>query len=150
MEDKDYMLEAIEEAKKAKALGDYPFGAVVVCNGEIISRGKAQNNTNGDVTEHAELLAVKEACKSQGNNDLSNCTIYCSSEPCIMCAAAIFQANIHRVVLGTDRIDFIGFLRPKKIRIDELAQDEGFAIEIVKGILKDQVLELFKDIKRRD
>jgi tRNA(adenine34) deaminase len=147
--DENFMLAAIEQAKNAKAAGDLPFGAVVVCNGKIVGRGKAENNTIGDVTDHAELLSVRLACKNLERNTLKDCTIYCSNEPCLMCAAGIFQADIPRVVIGASRSDLPYLLRPRKVSIDTLAKDSGHKIKITRGILKDQVLALFHDAKRK-
>ncbi len=146
--DEKFMQAAIEEAKKAKDLGDLPFGAVVVCEGEIVGRGKAEDGTVGDVTAHAELLAVRSACEKLGTNDLQNCMIYCTNEPCNMCAAGIFQAKISQVIIGLTRDDLPRLLRARKIQLDDLARDSGYEIKILKGVLKDQILELFKDIKK--
>jgi tRNA(adenine34) deaminase len=73
----NFMREAIQEAKQAKQLGDWPFGAVVVCNDRIIGRGRAMDKTTGDVTDHAEMVALRAACRDLKTNDLQNCTIYC-------------------------------------------------------------------------
>lgn len=137
MKSNDFMRSAINEAKEAKTAGDLPFGAVVVCKDQIVGRGKAENNTQGDVTDHAELLAIRKACRKLGTN-----------EPCNMCAAAIFQANIPEVIIGASRDDLPQLLRPRKIRVDHLASDSGHEIKITRGILKDQVLELFSDVKK--
>ena len=105
---------AIAEAKRAKQEGDLPFGAVVVCDGEVIGRGRAQDNVTQDVAAHAELQAVREACKNLGSKELVDCVIYCTSEPCMMCAAAIFQAYIPKVVVGASRDDLSQVLRSRK------------------------------------
>lgn len=144
-----YMLEAIEEAKTAKNAGDLPFGAVVVLSEKIISRGHAQNNTKGDVTDHAEMLAVREACRALNKNDLTECTIYCTNEPCIMCSAAIFQAGISKVVIGASRSDLPDLLRARKFTIDQLAEDSSHKIDIIRGILKNEILQLFTDVNRK-
>ena len=143
-----FMLQAIELAKEAKQLGDWPFGAVVVCNGKIVGKGKAQDKITKDVTDHAEIGAIREACKMLKSSDLKDCVIYCSNEPCLMCASCIFQANISHVVIGASRDDLSRLLRPRKIKIENLADDSGRTIEIVRGVLKEKVLELFSDIKK--
>lgn len=143
-----FMLLAIEEAKRGKAHGDWPFGAVVVQNGIVVGKGYAMDKTTGDVTDHAEIIALRGACRELKINNLENCTIYCSNEPCLMCAASIFQANISHVIIGASREDLAHLLRPRKIHIDSLAQDSGRPIEIIKGVLKENVLELFKDVKK--
>lgn len=143
-----FMHEALIEGKNAKAHSDLPFGAVIVRDGTIIGRGKAENNTTGDVTSHAEVNALKQACNELGKNDLKDCTIYCTNEPCNMCASAIFQANIGQVVIGLSRSDLPNILRPRNITITDLANDSGFPITIKKGILKDEILALFESIKK--
>ncbi|MDP3948395.1 MAG: nucleoside deaminase [bacterium] len=145
--DDAFMRLAIEEAKQAKREGDLPFGAVVG-SGEVVGKGHAQDNITQDVAAHAELQAVREACRKLGTKKLIDCTIYCTNEPCIMCAAAIFQADIPKVIIGVSREDIPHILRPRKLNINHLAEDSGHKIEIVRGILKDEILELFKDIKR--
>ena len=147
--DTAFMQAAIEEAKKAKITGDLPFGAVVVHNNQIVGRGRAMDNTIGDVTDHAELIAIREACRNFHKNNLDDCVIYCTNEPCIMCAAGIFQANISTVYIGLSRDDLAHLLRPRQIRIDDLARDSSHEIKITRGILKDEILELFKDIKKK-
>lgn len=140
---------ALEQAKKAKAAGDLPFGAVVVHADKVVGQGRAENNTIGDVTDHAELLAVREACKTLRKNDLSDCVIYCSNEPCIMCAAGIFQANIPTVVIGVSRDDLPNFLRVRKVNIDHIAQDSSYKIEIIRDVMKEKILPLFVDLQKK-
>lgn len=144
--DERFMTRAIQEAKIAKSQGDLPFGSVIVWNGTVVGKGRAADKTTGDVTDHAELMAIREACRKLGNNNLSECTIYSTNEPCLMCSAGIFQANIPRVVIGASRDELLHILRPRNIRIEHLAEDSGYSIHIVRGILKDQVMELFQGI----
>jgi tRNA(adenine34) deaminase len=139
---------AIEQAKMAKLAGDWPFGAVVVLDGKVVGSGYAKDKATGDVTDHAELVAIRVACKELGTKNLDQCTIYCSNEPCLMCASGIFQANISHIVIGASRDDLNGLLRPRKIRIEDLAEDTGQHIEITRSVLKDEVLGLFHDIKK--
>lgn len=141
------MLAALEEARLAKTTGDLPFGAVVVYEGKIVGRGRAQDNTSGDVTDHAELMAVREACKTLGTNNLKECAIYCTNEPCMMCAAGILQAKIPEIIIGASRDDLV-FLRPRRLRIDDLVSDSSFSVRITRGVLKDKVLELFSDVQK--
>lgn len=140
---------AIEEAKASIASGDLPFGAVVVCDGNVVGKGHSENNTTGDVTDHAEFLAIRRACKTLGKNDLSDCVIYCSNEPCLMCAAGIFQAKISKVIIGASRADVSHFLRPRKFSIEHLAEDSGYKIEIIRGVLKEEVLPLFEHLQKK-
>jgi tRNA(Arg) A34 adenosine deaminase TadA len=142
-----YMFFAIEEAKIAMSNGDWPFGSVVIKNGEVVGKGHVKDKSGGDVTEHAELVAIREACRNLKSNNLKDCSIYCTNEPCLMCASGIFQANISKVIIGASRDDLTQLLRPRRLRIEEIAEDEGYKIEIKRGVSKDQILELFKDVK---
>ena len=140
---------AIDEARQAKRAAELPIGAVITCNGTVIARNRCREATEKTVLAHAELQALNDACKILGDTDLSECIIYCSNEPCLMCAAAIFQAKIARIVIGADRSDLPHLLRDRKFRIEHLAEDSGYKIEIVRGVLKEQVLGLFADIYKR-
>lgn len=142
------MSEAIKLAKLAREEGNFPFGAVVVRNGNIIGRGRCLEIIEEDVTKHAELIAVGEACRVVGSRNLSNCVLYASGEPCNMCASAAFQADIGKVVIGIKRDDLPGFFRKRSIGIQELAQDSSHEIEIISGILKDQAIKLFEGVNR--
>ncbi|MBI2592648.1 MAG: nucleoside deaminase [Candidatus Colwellbacteria bacterium] len=143
-EDEKWMKLAIEEARKAKREGNLPFGAVVVCAGKVISSEHGKENTEQDVTAHAETRAISGACHSLKRKDLSDCIVYASGEPCNMCASAIFQANVPRVVIGISRDELPNIMRPRKIKIEQLAEDCSYKPEIVKGVLRDEVLKLFE------
>lgn len=134
---------ALNQAKIAKERGDRPFGAVIVCGNAVIAKGGCKDGTTGDVTDHAEIIALKKACKKLKRNNLSNCTIYCTNEPCPMCAAALFQAKIPHIVVGLTREDLPGYLRQRNIRMKNLADDSGYKIVIETGVLKEKILELF-------
>lgn len=99
--DEEMMLLAIEEAKKAAALGEVPVGAIVTDeNGEVIGRGHNVCETQCRPTGHAEILAIEEAAKNKGNWRLSGCTLYVTLEPCPMCAGAVIRSRLKRVVYG--------------------------------------------------
>jgi len=95
-----YMAEAINEAKKALELGEVPVGAVIVRNGEIISRAYNLRETSRQATAHAELLAIQKACSHLNSWRLDNCDLYVTLEPCPMCAGAIINARIKSVYFG--------------------------------------------------
>ena len=95
------MKEAIRQARKAEAIGDVPIGCVIVCQDRIIARGYNKRNKEKTVLAHAELLAMKKACRLVGDWRLEDCTMYITLEPCQMCAGAIVQARIPRVVIGS-------------------------------------------------
>lgn len=98
--DERYMKAAIRQAQKAQALGDVPIGCVIVHQGRIISRGYNRRMADKTVLAHAELIAIKKACKKIGDWRLEDCVLYVTLEPCPMCAGAIVQARIPRVVIG--------------------------------------------------
>lgn len=98
--DKQYMLLALDEARKAAEKGEVPVGAVIVRNGEVIVSSHNLRETTHDATAHAETLAVREACKKLGGWHLTDCTLYVTLEPCPMCAGAIINSCIDKVVFG--------------------------------------------------
>ncbi len=99
--DEIFMREAVTEAKKAALEGEVPVGAVIVRGGEIISRGHNTKESRGIATGHAEIKAIEEACRALGSWRLSDCTLYVTLEPCPMCAGAIVNARVGRVVFGS-------------------------------------------------
>lgn len=98
--DEKYMKEAIRQAKKAGAAGDVPIGCVIVHDNKIIARGYNKRNAKKTTLAHAELLAIEKASKKLGDWRLEECTMYITLEPCQMCAGAIVQARIPKVVAG--------------------------------------------------
>ena len=96
-----YMKEALKMAKKAGKLMEVPIGCVIVYDGRIIGRGYNRRNTDKTTLGHAEITAIKKASKVIGDWRLEDCTIYITLEPCQMCAGAIVQARIPRVVIGS-------------------------------------------------
>lgn len=140
--DEKYMKQAITQAKKAQAIGDVPIGCVIVYEDKIIARGYNKRNKLGTTLAHAELLAIKKASKVLGDWRLENCTMYVTLEPCQMCAGAIVQARIPRVVIGT--------MNPKAGcagSIINLLQMERFnhQVAITSGILEEECSTLMKD-----
>ncbi len=99
--DAKYMDLALEEAKKAGTAGEVPVGAVVVSGETAIGLGSNRPISAKDPTAHAEIVALREAARIAGNYRLPNVTLYCTVEPCIMCAGAIIQARVSRLVFGT-------------------------------------------------
>lgn len=98
--DQHYMKMAIEEANKAAAKGEVPIGAVIVRDGEVIARAHNLRETTQNAVTHAELLAIQQACEELGSWRLENTILYVTLEPCPMCAGAILQSRIPRVVYG--------------------------------------------------
>lgn len=99
--DETYMREALKQAKKALALGEVPIGCVIVHEGKIIARGYNRRNTDQSTLSHAEITAIRKAGKVLKDWRLEGCTLYVTLEPCQMCAGAIVQARIPRVVMGS-------------------------------------------------
>lgn len=98
--DEKYMKEAIRQAKKAYAIGEVPIGCIIVYEDQIIGRGYNRRTIDKNTLAHAELLAIKRASKKMGDWRLEGCTMYVTLEPCQMCAGAIIQSRMSRVVIG--------------------------------------------------
>lgn len=142
LEDRRYMYEAIKQAKKAEKVEDVPIGCVIVSEGKIIARGYNKRNKKKSTLCHAEIEAIGRATKKLGDWRLDNCTMYVTLEPCPMCAGAIVQARIRRVVIGA--------MNPKAGcagSIINLLQMDGFnhKVEITTGIYEKECGELMKN-----
>ena len=95
------MAEAMKEARKAYRKRETPIGCVIVRDGKIIARGRNRRDRSGNVLAHAEIEAIRKACKKLKDWRLEGCTMYVTLEPCPMCAGAIVQARMDRLVIGT-------------------------------------------------
>lgn len=146
-QDKDikFMREAIKQAKKAYAIEEVPIGCVIVQEDKIIARGYNKRNTKKNTLAHAEMIAIEKACKKLGDWRVENCTMYITLEPCPMCAGAIVQARIPRVVIGT---------RNQKAgcagSVLNLLQVQKFnhQVELTEGILQEECSQMMKDFFR--
>lgn len=98
--DEYYMNQALSLARTAAKMGEIPVGAVVVLDGKIVGRGHNLRENNASATAHAEVIAIEEACRTLGRWRLDGCTLYVTMEPCPMCAGAIVNSRIDRVVYG--------------------------------------------------
>jgi tRNA(adenine34) deaminase len=96
------MEEALRCAQRALEAGEVPVGAVVVCEGRIVSRGWNRNIANADPTAHAEIVALRQAGATVGNHRLGDCELFATIEPCSMCAGALVHGRIKRLVYGAD------------------------------------------------
>ena len=139
-EDEKFMKEAIKQAKKAEAIGDVPIGCVIVHDGKVIARGYNKRNKDKTVLAHAELLAMKKACKKLGDWRLEDCTMYITLEPCQMCAGAIVQARVTRVVIGSMNapavaVPFLIFLKCRSLIIRCKLKEEYFRRNVRKCFL---------------
>ena len=100
MSDADFMREALAEARLAAGAGEMPVGCVIARDGEIVARAHNECEALRDATAHAELLAIRRASAAAGDWRLNRCTLYVTLEPCPMCAGAIMQARVGRLVYG--------------------------------------------------
>ncbi|MDO5145930.1 MAG: tRNA adenosine(34) deaminase TadA [Eubacteriales bacterium] len=144
-EDERFMKEAIRQAKKAEDIGDVPIGCVIVSDGRIVARGYNKRNKNKTVLAHAELLAISKACKKAGDWRLEECTMYITLEPCQMCAGAIVQARIPRVVIGS--------MNPKAgcggsiLNLLEM-KEFNHQVEVTRGVLEEECSEMLSTFFR--
>ena len=140
--DEDYMREALDEAQAAEEAGEVPVGALVVAaNGEILGRGHNRTITDCDPSAHAEIVALRDAARRVANHRLTGATLYVTVEPCAMCAGAVVQARIERLVYGCDD--------PKAGAVRTLYQIADDArlnhrAEVVAGVLAEECAEALR------
>lgn len=139
--DEQMMRLALKEAERAYEEGEVPVGAVVVCEGRVIARAHNQTERLGDVTAHAEMLAITSAANLLGGKYLTNCTLYVSVEPCVMCAGALGWAQVGKVVYGaTDEKRGYHLFAPQAMHV---------RTEVVAGVLEEECAELMKSFFQR-
>ena len=144
-EQERFMKEAIRQAKKARALEEVPIGCVIVCDGKIIARGYNRRNTDKNTLSHAELNAIRKASKKLGDWRLEGCTMYVTLEPCQMCAGALVQSRIDRVVIGS--------MNPKAgcagSVLNILEMDVfNHKVEVEQGVLQEECSSMLSDFFR--
>ncbi len=148
--DENYMREAIRQAKKAYAKNETPIGCVIEYGGRIIARGYNKRNEKKNTLAHAEIIAIHKASRVIGDWRLEDCTMYVTLEPCPMCAGAIVQARIPRIVIGS--------MNPKAGcagSVVNLLQMEGFnhKVEIQTGVLEEECSQMmsgfFRELRLR-
>lgn len=132
---------ALEEARAAAAEGEVPIGAVVVCEGAVVARAHNRRENEKDPTAHAEIIAIREAARRLGRWRLSDCTVYVTLEPCPMCAGAMHQARIERLVYGAvdPKAGAVGTLY-------DLSNDErlNHRFEVTSGVLAEESADLLR------
>lgn len=148
--DEKYMRQAMKLAQKAADLGEVPIGCVIEYQGEIIGRGYNRRKTDKSTLAHAEIIAIKKACKKIDDWRLEECTLYVTLEPCQMCAGAIVQARIPKVVIGC--------MNPKAgcagsiLNILQVPQF-NHQVETVYGVLEEEcstmLTDFFKALRRK-
>ena len=136
------MKEALKEAELAALEDEVPIGCVIVCNDKIIARAHNQRETTNNPLGHAETLAIKKASEIINDWQLVNCELYVTIEPCIMCAGAIIQSRIKKVVYGAP--DYKGGAFGSSINVLE-AKDINHRPEIVNGVLEKECQEVIKN-----
>ncbi len=144
--DEYYMKEALKAAQDAYDAGEVPIGAVIVHNGEIIGRGFNRRNTEGNPLCHAEIIAINEAAHFMGDWRIEECTMYVTVEPCPMCAGAIVQARIPRVVYGAKnpKAGCAGSV------LDVLNEPKlNHQVDVTEGVLKEECAAMMKEFFKR-
>jgi len=144
-DDIKYMKMALAEARKAYQRAEVPIGAVVVCNDQVVGRGFNLREQTQDPTSHAEMIALREAAENEASWRLEDCQLYVTLEPCPMCAGAILQSRIKRLVYGASD--------PKAGAVRSLYQlldDHRFnhQVEVEAGVLEKESAQLLKDFFR--
>lgn len=149
-EDAVYMGLALEQARLAATEGEVPIGAVLVCDGAVVAHGRNAREGAADPTAHAEMIVIREAAERLGRWRLSGCTLYVTLEPCPMCAGALVNARIDRLVFGAadPKAGAIGTLY-------DLSADArlNHAFEVRGGVLEDEcgqiLTEFFRNLRER-
>ncbi len=145
-QEEKFMKAAIREARKAEKIQEVPIGCVLVYENKIIARGYNRRNTDKNTLAHAELSAIKKASKKLGDWRLEGCTMYVTLEPCQMCAGAIVQSRMDRVVMGS--------MNPKAGcagSVLNLLQISAFnhQVELVRGILEEECSTMLSEFFRK-
>ena len=141
-DDTYYMRIALKEALKAYKENEVPVGACIVNGDKVIAKGHNLREKNKDVTMHAEIVAIKKACKNLNRWILDDCTIYITAEPCLMCAGAISQARIKKIVYGVASPKY-GVCESVCNVVDN--QRLFTNVIITKGVLKQEIEKMMKD-----
>lgn len=146
-QDDDFMRAAIDEARRGAAAGNLAVGSVIVRAGAVIGAGCNTVNADGDPTAHAEIVAIRDACRREGSTTLPGATLYTSMEPCPMCLWAIRSAGIERLVLGARHA---AFRRPDlgRYSVEALIEMTGAPLEVVTGVLEDECEALRPELDR--
>lgn len=149
-EEEKYMKEAVRQAHKAWKLQEVPIGCVIVKDKKIIARGYNRRNTDKNTLAHAELLAIRKASRAVGDWRLEECTMYITLEPCQMCAGAIVQARIPRVVIGS-RNPKAGCAGSVLNLLD--VPEFNHQVELTEGVLEEEcsamLTDFFRELRER-
>ena len=145
----EFMEKAIRKARQGMKKENSPFGACVVKDGKVVAVAHNTVLERNDPTDHAEINAIRLACKKLKTHKLTDCAIYSTTEPCPMCFSAIFWAKMGAIVYGTDIRDVkkLGF-KELTISNQEMKKMGGAGIKIKKGFMRKECLELLNDWKK--
>jgi len=151
MNDEFYMGQALKEAHKALAGSEVPVGAVIVHNERVIARAHNQTETLKDATAHAEMIAITQAASALGDWRLEEVTLYVTKEPCVMCAGAIVNSRVGRVVYGTtDPLRGAAGSLMDLVRDNRLPHQAEVVIGIKEEECRDILQKFFQILRRRD
>ena len=145
MEDREFMMQALELAKEAAAEGEVPVGCIITRNGEVVGRGRNRRERGKSALCHAELEAIGQACETLGGWRLWECTLYVTLEPCPMCAGAIINARIPRVVYGAG--DAKAGSCGSVCNLFDMAYNHHPKVE--SGLMEEECAEILKDFFRQ-
>lgn len=137
-----YMQKCIALGQIAKEKGESPVGSIVVLNGEIIGQGIEAVKSNNDLTFHAEVEAIRDATQHLGKRDLTNCILYTTHEPCLMCSYIIRQMKVNTIVWGISIKEIGGQNSEYPILNDTKIQNWSFPPTIITGVLEEECLKL--------
>jgi tRNA(adenine34) deaminase len=140
-DDEKWMREALALARRGEAEGEVPVGAVVVIGGEIAGFGWNAPVARKDPTAHAEIVALRQAAARAGNYRLEGATLYCTLEPCVMCAGALVAARVGRLVFGARDLRFGGVRSKFRLADSELLNHR---VEVIEGVLGAECVELLR------
>ncbi|MBI1886590.1 MAG: nucleoside deaminase [Chloroflexi bacterium] len=135
---------ALEEAHKALAEGNRPFGAVIVSGGKVVASGHNLTESESDPTAHGEITAIRSACKQLATLKLEDCTLYTTCEPCLLCSGAIFATRIQRVVIAALWADAPDYFDLDKLSFLDVVDKAAYPITFTTGVLRDKCAALYR------
>lgn len=140
-QNEQFMLEALEQAKTSASLDEVPIGAVVVKNGAVIARAHNTRNRSRNAVEHAELVAIEQACKALNDWRLTGCDLYVTLEPCVMCLGACYNARISNVYFGAYDLSGNGCVQLSEM----IGRTLNHELTICGGVLADECSQILTD-----
>jgi tRNA(adenine34) deaminase len=144
-----WMALAIEESRKGLRAGERPFGSVVVRENQIVARAYSIVESSRDPTAHAEIQAVRAATAHLKTPSLTGCTLYTSCDPCPMCAGAMFNSQIDRLVIAasSQALTRLSGRLPRSYSVEGLSKQMNIELEVIRGILQDEAEKVLAEYK---